>query len=441
MNKAKLAPERILSWVGIAALLALPIWLFVSVWFAKLFGGYEIWRAATSVLIAALTLTIFGYTLWKYPTEIKLFIRDKINWAVFALGLIMVITILTGDATWHAKAVGLVMDGRYLLAFLAFRLLVRIDSQFWHKTLEKLPRILTIIGVILAIAGLVQVTLIPRDFLTIFGYSFDGVAPYVSIDQGENLRAFATLAGPNNFANYLLITLFAALFMAWKSKGRSKVVYTSSAFVIILGLMASSSRAAFLAAAVSLVVLILSSVKISKKVIIYGLTSMAVIAGLFIVLLEVPIFRENILHIRDDRNGSHETSNDAHLSAFVDGVDQVISNPIGCGVGCSGPASYYSKKSIISENYYLQMAQQYSIVGALLFIFIMVLVLGRLAAAGKVGKLWFIVGIGLCFAALFAHTFTDEAVSVTWFAIAGSIIGIFNNSSVRFISNKIKDIN
>ncbi len=421
------SPERFFSWIAVGLLSVLPVWLFAAVWLGDTLGGYEVWRAVPSVLFAALTLAVFLYSLWKHPSELKHFFIDKINWAIFALGLIVAITVLTGQATWHAKAVGLVMDGRYLLAFLTFRMLIRIDGQFWRTVLGELPRILTFVGVALAVIGVIQVTLLPREFLTVFGYSIGGVAPYVSIDQGENLRAFATLAGPNNYANYLLITFFAALFMVRKSAGKGRLFYVLATSLISVGLVASSSRAAWLAAAVALAVFFLLNVKISKKVIVAGLASLAVLAGLFLVLLEVPIFRENILHIREDRNSSHETSNDAHLSALIDGVDRVASKPLGCGVGCSGPASYYSDEAIISENYYLQMAQQYGIVGGLLFILVVGLILFRLVEISEIGRLWFVVGIGLCFAALFAHTFTDEAVAVTWFAVAGAIAGDFAN--------------
>lgn len=428
MQKVTIDAPRVLSWILAGLFFVMPIWLFVAVWLGSLIGGYEIWRSLPVGLILAISFAAGFYLYKKDRKLLKRFLTDKINLLIIVFGLIIILSFWLSDVAGRAKLAGLAMDGRFFLAFLAARALALLDPKFGRAFLKFIPKFLVIAGVILAILGIAQVTFLPRDFLMHFGYNISGVAPYVTIDHGESLRAFAMLAGPNNYANYLLLTLFAAVFLIRQNRGKMRVLFAAASFIIICGLIASSSRAAWLAGIFGLAVYFFMNVKISKKLVFGGLIGLISAAILGLVLFEIPTFRENILHIRADRDSSLETSNDAHLDALVDGLDQLSDEPLGCGVGCAGPASYYAQKSVISENYYLQLAQEYSVVGAALFVAIFALISARLVRKSDpkfadLAQIWFAAGLALGFAALFAHTFTDEAVSLTWFIAAGGLLG------------------
>ena len=424
---------RILSWVLAGVFAVVPVWTFAAVSLGHFVGYYEVWRVLPSVVIFLVAVVaVIAALLWQRQL-IKSFLRDKITLLILAFALVMLISAILGEATLRAKLAGLAMDGRFLVAFLAARWLAFSEPKLWRSFLDFAPKFLVIVGVGLSILGLIQVTWLPKEFLTVFGYSLDGVAPYVSIDHGETLRAFATMAGPNNYANYLLITLFAAVFLIIRGKGRWRRLAIMSVPIIASGLAVSSSRAAWLATIVALVTYFVLNHKISRKVIVGSAIGVVVIGLVSLALFEVPAFRENILHIRDDRDSAVVTSNDAHLDALVDGVDQVVETPLGCGVGCAGPASYYSVRGIISENYYLQIAQEYGFIGIALFAWMLTLILLRLRQDKEdhLAQIWLAAGIGLLFAALFAHTFADEAVSVTWFMLAGGLIGASRPRAVR----------
>lgn len=434
MFKRTLKLPVILSWAVLALLAIMPVWLFIAVWLGSLTDSYEIIRAVPSLMILIIAVASFGFAIIKRKNILTSFLKDKINIMILLFGLIIISLIWLGDATWRAKLAGVAMDSRFLLAFLSARLLALLEPQLWRSILKSLPKYLMIIGAILASLGLMQVLFLPKEFLTAFGYSLDGIAPYVSIDHGNTLRAFATMAGPNNYANYLLITLIATVFLICRSKSKVRLLYFLAALLIAAGLIASSSRAAWIAAIVALVTYLALSFKFSRRSIAILAGSVVFLAGLGTLLLQIPAFRENVLHIRSDRDTSVVTSNDAHVDALADGVNQVVEEPLGCGTGCAGPASYYSIEAIISENYYLQIAQEYGILGGLLFIAIFVSILLRLKKQGNTNDfaiVWLAAGLGLAVAALFAHTFADEAVAISWFTIAGSLIGIGKSSSVK----------
>lgn len=417
---------RILSWTLLGILCVMPVWVFVAVWMGHLVGHYDIWRALPSIIIFAVAIVaVTSALIWQRQLLVK-FLRDKITLLILIFGLMILISVVIGEATWRAKLAGLAMDGRFLLAFLASRWLALTEPKLWRSFLDFVPKFLMVTGVALSVLGLVQITLMPKEFLTMFGYSLDGVAPYVSIDHGETLRAFATMAGPNNYANYLMITFLAAVFMVGRGNGKWRRFAMLSLPVIAVGLVASSSRAAWLATVLSVVMYFVLNYKISRKVVIGSVAGIAAVGLIGLALFEIPLFRENILHIRDGRNSSIVTSNDAHLDALTDGVDQIIDEPLGCGVGCAGPASYYSVQGIVSENYYLQIAQEYGLIGVILFVWMLSLIFIRLRRdrTNHLAQVWLAAGIGLAFAALLAHTFTDESVALTWFIVAGGLIGV-----------------
>ena len=404
----------------------MPAWVFIAVWKGHLVGHYEIWRALPSVVVFGVAIVaIISALLWQRQL-LATFMRDKITLLLLLFGLVMLLSVVFGEATWRAKLAGLAMDGRFLLAFLTARWLALVEPKLWRSFLDFVPKFLVVTGVSLSVLGLIQVTLLPKEFLTMFGYSLDSVAPYVSIDHGETLRAFATMAGPNNYANYLMITLFATVFMMSRGKGKWLKFSMIAVPIIVAGLVVSSSRAAWLATTFALAMYFFLNHKISRKAMAGSVVGVIAVGLVGLALFEVPAFRENILHIRDDRDSSVVTSNDAHVDALTDGIDQVIEEPLGCGVGCAGPASYYSIRGIISENYYLQIAQEYGFVGIVLFTWILTLILLRLRQSRKnhFAQVWLATGIGLMVAALFAHTFADESVALTWFMVAGGLIGV-----------------
>ena len=91
---------------------------------------------------------------------------------------------------------------------------------------------------------------LPRDFLTIFGYSQATVAPYLTVDSNEAYVRFgSTLRGPNPLGAYALGGLvLASVFLAakWRDSVKLRVYGILAAVSSSIALYISYSRAAIL---------------------------------------------------------------------------------------------------------------------------------------------------------------------------------------------------
>jgi hypothetical protein len=148
--------------------------------------------------------------------------------------------------------------------------------------------------------------------------------------------------------------------------------------------------------------------------------------ALLIVALEVPAVRLNVFHVRDNRGSSVITSNDAHVKLIISGTKRVLNQPLGCGAGCSGPASYYGDKPAkISENYFLQIAEEYGVFGLFLIFAILFLIARKLyfLRARPIAKIWLSALGGYLVIGFLLHVLADEPLAVTWFIVAGGLYG------------------
>jgi O-antigen ligase len=138
-----------------------------------------------------------------------------------------------------------------------------------------------------------------------------------------------------------------------------------------------------------------------------------------------PLVRLNLLHQRDVRDQLVITSNDAHLTATAAGLQQIIDQPFGCGAGCAGTASFYNDQVLISENYYLQIGQEYGLAGLILWLIIMYYIVSTLWRNRRDGMtaVWLSALAGYLIIGLFLHVFNDEPLVILWFMIAGVLYG------------------
>jgi hypothetical protein len=141
----------------------------------------------------------------------------------------------------------------------------------------------------------------------------------------------------------------------------------------------------------------------------------------------------NILHLRDDRDTTVVTSNDAHVDATLTAVNRVIEQPLGCGAGCAGPASYYDDQPAdISENYYLQIAEEYGLAGLIVWLAALLFILNGLRKqSNRLAQLWLAAGLGYLAIGLLLHVFADEPLVIVWFSVAGLLVGL-SHKNARF---------
>ena len=148
-------------------------------------------------------------------------------------------------------------------------------------------------------------------------------------------------------------------------------------------------------------------------------------SALLLLALSVPTVRLQVFHSSPGDSSLVEGSTSDHWAASAEGVRRVIDNPIGCGAGCSGPASFYGDRPLISENYYLQIAEQYGLLGLGLWVAICAAVIRRLwTSRHELLSVALIASFaGLSVIGLWLHVWADDPVSLTWWIVAGAVIG------------------
>ncbi len=429
-----------LLYVSLAGLLMyLPFHAFLSTWGGTHIGPLWLWKSWKDIVIFIETLVVLGW-LGFHSSVLKSYLRQRL-WQMLAafVAAVLLLTIVWWEKNGlSATLAGLAMDLRYFVVFFLGFVLIRFGSFSNEKTFAKVQKYIVGIGVVIALFGLLQVSLVPRDFLSSFGYEKGvTIAPYLEIDakSPELIRAFATLRGPNDYGAYLVMALLFTL--AVPMSRRIKILILG---IIAAGIIVSFSRSALLAMIVAVGTWGFLRYGKALRPYILPLFLAALVGGgiALAAALANPTIRLLVFHSSEHDSHLTEGNLDDHASAKVRGVQRVAANPLGCGAGCSGPASYYGSSPKISENYYLQIAEEYGIVGVMAWLGITTAAVIRLLYSWKqrLNLALFSTFAGLSVIGLFLHVWADDPLSMTWWLIAGAIIGY---SEVEHLWNKSKN--
>lgn len=361
------------------------------------------------------------------------FARDRLVQAVALMAAVVLVTVVVnlGERTVQSVLAGVVMDLRYLLIFI----LAYLGMRFYTGVQKRphgvdIQKFLVWVGVGLGILGLLQVYVLPLDFLSAFGYDkATTIAPYTLIDDNIHApRAFATTSGPNDYGAFLLLPLLVSLLMLRKSKW-----YGLASVIILAGLFVSSSRSAWLGTLVALAafgmfMLEPQSLKTRRKVIAGAAAAIAGVGLMIFLSINVPAVRLQVFHSSPHDATLSEGSTAAHWSSTMSGIERVVKDPVGCGAGCAGPASFYGNQPKISENYFVQIAEEFGVVGLAAWLLIAFLVMKKLwqRRADDSAKLLLASFIGLSVIGLWLHVWADDPVSLTWWLLAGAFLGLHN---------------
>lgn len=404
---------RIVAVILAGILLYLPFHTFISTWGGSAFGGILIWKSAKDILLFGLLGAVIVRLLWRGTLQFHL--RQRLEQLILAYALI---TLGSAVLAWQGAqtAAGILMNLRYLVAFS----IAVVVARHWPLTRQQTLQFLGWVGVLQGALGLIQV-LLPASFLTLFGYSVATVSPFVTVDQNPDfLRAFATMSGPNDYGAYLIIGLLAGL-----------ATFRNKLWLVLtgLGIVLSYSRSAWIGVVVALVVYLFMQAEgraAHLRRFGYGLVGLGIAGVLLVaVALQVPALRLAIFHSSPDDSSLIEGSTLAHLIETTSGVWRVMTHPLGCGVGCSGPASLYGEEAKVSENYYVQIAEEVGIVGLGLWLAIFGSVMVQLwqQRRDELARVLFASGCGLAVIGLFLHVWADDPLSITWWVLAGLAIG------------------
>lgn len=410
--------------VALVVILALlPVHAFVSTWGGTAIGPLLVWKAWKEILLVILLPAVIAYLVVR-PDVAVLLARRWVNWLVVAYIAVHGVWAVASSASQEAVLAGLLFNLRFLVMFLLAQAIVASGHPWVHKLKQLVGPLLLTVTVVIATLAVVQVTLLPADFLSQFGYNKDTtIAPYILIDQNPDaLRAFATLRGPNDLGAYLLtpLALAAVLVVA----DRRNVLAGLALGLGLAALVATGSRSAWLGAlCMGLVLLWLWVPKPQLiKIMRVSLLPLLMALGLFLWLsTTVPALRLAVFH-SSPGEPLLEGSTQKHWEATATGVADALAHPWGQGVGTAGPASFYNHATPkIAENYFVQIGQEVGALGVLLFVAICGFVAFHLWQQRR--ELWPKVllasFVGLTAINLLLHGWSDDPMAMTWWALAG----------------------
>lgn len=406
----------------------MPVHAFLSTWLGTVIGPLWLFKSWKEILLG--TLTVAGITwLLTHPKRLHDIMHDKVVWlaGLYALVLIGITIIDAPKLNSQAMWAGLAMNLRFPLIFVIAYIVARELKFDYGNVRHYVLRGVMWLGFGLAVLGIIQVLALDKDFLTAFGYDKETtIAPYVLIDDNPDaLRAFATLRGPNDYGAFLILPIIISLLLGILQKRR----YLLLTLPMLIAIVFSSSRSAWiglLIAVIALGIVVFGKRAFRKKrVVVAGFGGL--IAGFAIVVLSLsmPALRLAIFHSSPTDHSLTEGSTDAHWQATWDGVKRVAASPLGNGAGSAGPASYYGDDPKISENYYVQVAEEAGVVGLGLFVVWLLAIFRRLydLRPDSLAIALLSAGVGITAIGFWLHVWNDDPLSLTYFMIAGLVIG------------------
>lgn len=444
LDRNKIASAR---WWLLAVLIAFaPFHAFLATWLK--IPGLSVWREAFVLLIIALIFVEFFSA--RPSTRLKLYALD---WFILALLLpsffwLLMELLSEKDRAVAAWALGFRYD---VLPWIFLFFLRRVEWAFP----EKLIKIFFGSAAVVLIFGLAHALVLPKDFLTHFGYSNYqgefvtalGVPACQFLEHtGRFCRAISTFGGPTRYGTYLLLVVGMLIYRGmgngkWKMEnvhikwqmvlvflGLINILLTFSRSIWI-GLFAMGSFAFYFK-------LVLRS-EPAKPDSSLGLAAplcgarrlfsmfATTIALLFVGFLGLQIFGSTG---EQEKNWPppilktifvRESSTDAHAALLKKGLRVAAENPLGIGLGKVGPASVRYGEKFLTENWYLQIAIEMGWLGLLIFLGMLAAISRELLQTGKTGL--FLALLGISVAALFTHAFEETTTVLLFAALAGTI--------------------
>ena len=423
--KASALKYPVLMW---AATLATIIMVFVpyhallTVWLSTATGHYTALRLWKEVLLVVISLGVTYLLLTDAKIRTHTLTR-RLVWLVLGyVGLQLLLGALslrTGTVTLRALGYGLLINLRFLGFFLLVWAIALRTSRLKNTWLRLL--LWPAAGVVLF--GLLQILVLPTDFLRHFGYGANTILPFETVNSNRDyVRIASTLRGPNPLGAYLIVPATALLVLAFRAPKKWRLSGFLLATVLVLA--ASFSRSAVLGLFVSLatVTLLMARSPLAKKVT-YGLAAGVL---LFVIIGGLAVHKssrlENIVLHTQTKSAVRTTSNGGHLHSFMTGITDIARQPQGRGPGTAGPASVYNRgQARIAENYFLQIGQETGIFGLVMFMVIIggVGYLLWLRRADPLALTLFASLVGLTLVNMLSHAWADDTLAYVWWGLAG----------------------
>lgn len=428
-KKAESTWQKASRWLFLGLLAYMPLHIFISTWFGASFGLLEVARVAKEVVLvfgAGIALSIF-----MARGRLRELTQDKLTWLIGGFVGLNILLALVRGTDQDAELLGLAYNVRFFIFFIWAILLARLFDT--RKLISQAVRLVLITGALTVGFALLQYLLLPDDALRYIGYTREnGVLPAFFIDDKPDLeRVMSTVRDPNSYGSYLIIII--GLIGAWavqKKKSPTSVTYLAAA---VLALFWTFSRSAWIGAVLTagVIGIFMASqqkefLKKYKKPLLGSLVAITIIVGGLLTISWNSYWVQNIVFHADEAT-ELEDPNELRRRFWQESITEVAANPLGSGPGTAGLASIRNdERTVLNENYYLQMAQETGVLGLLLFLVILAVVAFRLYLLATQSN-WSAVALLASFAGLtvtnfLVHIWANEAVAYTWWGLAGLVI-------------------
>lgn len=413
---------RLTGWFLVLVLLQTPVLVFLS----SRWPEYRFIFKAWSELYLLLLVTLCAIVGW-----FKGALSSSPVWLITLIYILwQVVVALVYGGNLVAITSGLLLNLRFLLAMGVFYA-VGTNNDVAIRSIIKKWWLAVWTVMLFAVA---QIVFLPKDFLANFGYATNTIAPYLTVDQNQNLvRINSTLRGPNPLGALCVIIVS---FLVMKTRTQFSKVDWLSVSVVGLVLLWTWSRSAWLAGLVALVtglIVKMKSTELRKYARITG--SLVVIIGIVVGYImsqfpsgQIASYVQQILFHHNPHSASVGKSNQEHSSSIQVALEQIKQRPLGSGVGSTGTPSVYNQKVNIIENYFLAMMVEIGAVGGLLLLILNLAILSKLYADRQrylAGSL-LISGIGLLIVNLVLPMWADDAISYSWWGLVGLSLALVN---------------
>lgn len=415
------------NWVAAVLIALVPFQGFLTVWGASLGANYTLirmWNDITLIILMGICL------VWLFRDSM---LRQRLKDSYVTLAVVIFVALqvcfmlrglVLGSVGVEAALIGLALNVRGPLFLLSCLILVKYSD--WP--LERWLKVAFRSAIIVAAFAVLQWTVLPRDFLTHFGYGSHTILPYETINSNDAyIRVASTTRGVNPLGAYMaiMLVLLAAL---WK-KLRPKATWIIIAISMVMAMFASFSRSAWLGCAAGLLFIYALRLKTRRQWLWAGgiALSFLVLLGVSFAVVQKNTVLQNVVLHTDETSSIKQDSNDARYSAFFTTIREVVHEPLGRGVGSAGPASIHNTKAEprMAENYFLQITQETGWFGLFAYLAMLAIVgiqLWRLRKQ-RVTKGLLAAFIATVVINMLSFAWTDDTLAFTWFGLAGITIG------------------
>lgn len=401
---------------GVVLLLAIMPFHAAIVTIVGNYVGYKLflqsWKEIAILSIAV--LTIYAYV--KDRTIFKLDNINKLALIIIAFSLLLTILI-------HTDLAGTLAGIKTNIAVLTLFLSAQTLSKYIDK--PKLTKLVIYPAFVVAAIAVLQPWILSPALLSRLGYGENSIVIGQYIESSKSvIRVFSTLGGPNQLGTYLIVPFSFCLALGLKKETRLWLV---AAVLFCLPIYMTYSRSAWLGVLVATVLIVTLRLNKKAQVVIGSILGLAAIGGVIMFFSinpcgQLKTIQAQFLH-GSCVAGTIEGPDAERIKAIQTGLSTVSANPLGYGLGSSGPASFYSSAPRIVENWFLQITIEVGIVGLLMYLVLFGLIFVELYRGSQnndiISLALFGCLMGVLVTGMFLHSLGDSTLSIILFALLG----------------------